>query len=173
MNNRLFVLAHDAGVEMMDKPAPHHHFVEADRAEVQLGLIPVRPDVFVRVQPIPGKGRGVVAISPIAMNAIVLCDAVERYSGEAARALRLHPLYYHLFVDPASYGRAKSCDLLWAIGAISVVNHGESPNCSIRWKATPYGEWALLRADKDILPGEEILISYTNIDEYDDRNSFV
>jgi hypothetical protein len=37
------------------------------------------------------------------------------HSGEAARALRHHPLYYHLFVDPSTYGRTKSCDLLWAL----------------------------------------------------------
>lgn len=153
--------------------APHHLFAETDRTDEQLGLIPVQPDIFVRVQQIPGKGRGVVAISPIAKDAIVLCDAVERYSGEAARALRHHPLYYHLFVDPLNYGRTESCDLLWAIGAISVVNHSDRPNCSVCWKVTPYGEWALLLADKDILPGEEILISYTNIDEYEDRHFFV
>jgi len=153
--------------------APHDVTADSFQVDAGLGLIPAQPGILVRVQPIAGKGRGVVAVNTIAKDSVVLCDAVERYSGEAARALRQHPLYQRLFVDPASYGCATSSDLLWAIGAISVLNHSDTPNCSVSWKATSSGEWALLCADQTIRPGEEILIRYTNIDQYEDRDSFL
>ncbi len=128
--------------------------------------VPVRFDVVA----IPGKGRGVIAVEALSAGSVIIRDPVERYRCAEAEALRSHPIYYHLFVDPRAYGRAEQVDLLWAIGPISMVNHADRPNCTIKWTADGAGEWVTLVAINDIAAGTELLISYTNIDEYDVRS---
>ncbi len=132
------------------------------------GIISTPSAVQTDVQSVPGKGRGVVTLTSISINSTIVRDPVERYTGEVARRLRDHSLYYHLFVDPRTYGNTRDCDLLWVIGPISIVNHADNPNCSVHWQKDEVGEWAVLKADREIAQGEELLVSYTNIDEYMD-----
>jgi SET domain-containing protein len=122
------------------------------------------------IRNVVGKGRGVVACDRIPAGSFIMRDPVERYREEDAKSLRTHPLYYHLFVDPETYRRSRDVDLLWAIGPVSIVNHADQPNCVVRWTNDAVGEWVTLVALKDISAGAELLIRYTNIDEYDVEN---
>lgn len=58
-------------------------------------------------------------------------------------------------------------------GFSSLCNHSENPNACIKWTKDEIGLWAHLIALKDIQPEEEILVFYTNIDEYSLVHEFI
>jgi hypothetical protein len=102
-----------------------------------------------------------------------MCDPVERYFGKDADYLSNHKIYDHFFVDPTQYNVTDSVDLLWAIGPISLINHSKKPNCIVEWRKSEPREWALLRTLTTIQKDEELLISYTNIKEYEGYQNFI
>lgn len=140
--------------------------------EKTYGLIPFVPNIRTKISKIGGKGRGVVTLDSISPAGLIMCDAVDRYSGQEAKALRDRELYYHLFVDPDHYRKHRQIDLLWAIGPISIINHSNSPNCEVLWRKSSDFEWVVLQSLRAIEPYEELTIFYTNIVEYVDYEAF-
>ena len=135
--------------------------------------VPVSTGASLEIRYAPGKGRGVFAGEAVEPNQTLICDPVERYRLMDARHLARHSIYPHLFVDPDHYGLTDDVDLLWVLGAISIVNHSNTPNCRVEWSRDALGEWAILRSIAEIRANCELLIRYTNIDEYPDHGKFV
>lgn len=135
-------------------------------SEKQYGTIPFSSDLKTKVVEIQGKGRGIISLNSITSGRLIMCDAVDRYSGREAKALKERDIYYHLFVDPEHYHQFREIDLLWAIGPISIVNHSNTPNCEVVWHKNKGYEWVILKSIKNIKKKEELTIFYTNIEEY-------
>ena len=148
-------------------------FPNRDAKRRRFVSVPFSTQLSLEIRHAEGKGRGVFTTKILAANQDILCDPVERYAKKDARYLARHTIYGHLFVDPEHYGITESVDLLWVIGLISILNHSDTPNCRVEWLRDPLGEWALLRSITNIPPNDELLIRYTNIEEYPDHLSFL
>lgn len=144
-----------------------------DANRLRFVSVPFSADFPLEIRHAEGKGRGVFTTKIVAANQTILCDPVERYARNEARYLDRHAIYGHLFVDPEHYGITESVDLLWVIGLTSILNHSDTPNCRVEWLRDSLGEWALLRSITTIAPNDELLIRYTNIEEYPDHLSFL
>lgn len=103
----------------------------------------------------PGKGRGlkaagrILAGQVIAENPTILMNAEDC---ERAEATALGNYYFGHPENPD--------DGLFVLGAISLVNHADRPNARVDWRRDAAGWTAILRAIKDIAPGEEITHRY-------------
>jgi len=115
-------------------------------------------------------GLGVVAQRRIEMDTEILCDPVRTFTGDDAARIRSTEAYHILFVDRETFDvENKRSPLHLVVGPISILNHSKNANCHILWEI---GEdvrspRARLFARRDILPGEQLVISYHNIEEYD------
>lgn len=148
-------------------------FPKRDAKGRQFISVPFSKELSLEIRHAEGKGCGVFTTKFLAGDQDLFCDPVKRYKNEDARSLARHSIYTHLFVDPRHYGLTESVDLLWVIGLISILNHSNTPNCWVEWRRDSLGEWALLRSITNIPPGDELLIRYTNIEEYADHLSFL
>jgi len=146
--------------------------LDSSFCEENHGVIPFFSNIRTKITGIDGKGRGVVTLDSISPASSVMCDAVDRYTGQEAELLRGRELYYHLFVDPDHYQKHRQIDLLWAIGPISIINHSNSPNCEVLWRKSGGFEWVVLQSLRAIEPCEELTIFYTNIEEYVGHETF-
>lgn len=115
-------------------------------------------------------GLGVFAAREIFAEEKILIDPVRSFEGLDAERIRNTNAYHILFVDRQKYTENSSgFPLHFVIGPISIINHCKESNCFIRWNLEPAGieSSAILIAKRKIYSGEELFITYYNIEEYD------
>lgn len=112
----------------------------------------------VAVSPAPGKGRGLFTTAAVAAGQVIATYPVNRFPRQSVAA----DLFPYVFVDPD-----RSQDILLVWGLATLVNHDDIPNCRMVWEKRADGEWGALVALKDVPAGEELLLRYTNIQDYD------
>ena len=132
-----------------------------------------------RVDWIQGKGRGVIAGRFFAAGMVIEKAPAVEFPAEERNIVDRTALFSHYFVDPGQYDVISHCDSRAAVrgyiafGLSSLCNHAERPGARVRWRRDRLGLWADLIALRDLQPGEEITVYYTNIDEYPDRGRFL
>jgi hypothetical protein len=110
-----------------------------------------------RLALVPGKGRGLVAVRPIARHEIVTRDLSARLAeGDWDRldATGLKPFVYFRPVGDR-------IERYFCFGPGAFVNHSLDPNLEKAFEEDEIGVWIVLRAMRDIDPGEELCIRYT------------
>jgi hypothetical protein len=117
--------------------------------------MPVRGDA-ITVCVVPGKGRGVRALQPLAPGDVVeVAPTIELDPAEAARMedTPVGPYYFEHPLDAAAG--------LVVLGAISIVNHADTPNAEVEWLYRDGAGWfAVLRIVRPVAAGEEITHRY-------------
>ncbi len=114
------------------------------------------------------KGLGVFALCNIKANTILTYAVIRTIGKSDCRTVRSTDIFHHLFVDRRTYSdNPKDCELHIAFGSISIINHAENPNCYLQWEYNDLHSFVNLIASRDIFIGEEIMISYENISDYD------
>ena len=114
------------------------------------------------------KGLGVFALCNIKATTIITSAIFRTIRKSDCRTLRSIDIFHHLFVDRRTYSdNPKDCELHLAFGSISIVNHGENPNCYLQWEYNDLHSFVNLISSRDIYIDEEIVISYENISDYD------
>jgi hypothetical protein len=122
---------------------------------------------------LPGKGRAVIARAPVAEGAVMVdAPAWRLESGERER-IKKSRVFDITFVRHDEYEQGKACGGYIVFGAFSLCNHSKAPNASVEWRIEMTGPWARLVALRDIAVGEEVTLSYVNIDEYNDASEFL
>lgn len=124
---------------------------------------------MIEVKCFPNKGRGIIAKKLIQKGTLIEKAPVVSFPPEQREILNTTELFKYYFVIPSEYERSKNSKNVGGyivFGLLSLCNHSESPNTYINWAEDEIGLWAHLIASKDIQPGEECLLFYTNIDEY-------
>lgn len=117
----------------------------------------------------PDMGLGVRASTNIDRGVSILRDPVRTFSGKDASLIRQTSAYHLYFVDRGSYKcGTKNSPIHAAIGPISIINHDANPNSELRWcKIGKVDAYVELFSSREIYAGEELFISYHNIDEYE------
>lgn len=119
-------------------------------------------------------GLGVYASRRIPPNRLILKDPVRSVDLPEAALLKETSVYHLLFVDRETYaGKGKICRLHLVVGAISMINHSDHPNCRLEWNISGNAGSlanACLVSDRHIDKGEEIYIDYMNVEEYEFYN---
>lgn len=127
---------------------------------------------MIEVKKIPGKGKGVVAKKLLPKGILIETAPVSSFPVEEWTIIKKTEIFKYCFVIPRNYREHKNVDGYIVFGLSSFCNHSESPNAYIKWTQDEIGLWAHLIALTDIQPEEEVLIFYTNIDEYP-ANEFI
>lgn len=123
----------------------------------------------VHVVSTPDRGFGLEALCDVPTKTLLLENMAKRLNarnGEIA-----FDVAQFLFVDPTPY-RVRSADshYLMVCGEMVFLNHSAEPNCSVTWRRGPEGMWiAQLRTLVPIGAGDELLITYTDQDDYVQR----
>jgi|GEM_PF-4292886 len=114
-------------------------------------------------------GMGLIAIKPIAADTEILRDPVRSFNGPDCDLIRKSSAYPLFFVDREAYTAEGSLPPLHlVVGPITMINHNKDANCAVSFAI--YGEdnpHAKLVAKRPISEGDQIFITYHNIDEYD------
>ena len=79
----------------------------------------------------------------------------------AIQTLKETGIYWHLF----TYRSGPPDKMTLALGALTLLNHSDTPNVRIVEDRQEMTMTAMATAE--IKPGEEILLRYTNVSEYD------
>lgn len=125
-------------------------------------------DAAIEVKVYPGKGRAVVATRRISQGNKVERAPVVAIPAEQLGFIKQTDFFPYYFVKPAEYGKVGPVPGYIVFGLSSLCNHSPNPNARIEWSEDHVGPWASLVAVRDIKPGEEVTLFYTNIDEYSD-----
>lgn len=126
-----------------------------------------------KLERVTGKGRGLLASRAIpAGTQIERAPAVRLPAGDR-QLIEQSALFPHTFADPAAYATQADYGLLVVFGQLTFCNHAEEPNAAIRWEEDEIAIWANLEATRDINPGDEITLYYTNITEYSAADLFI
>lgn len=116
-------------------------------------------------------GLGVFSNRDIGERTEILCEPVRTFKGRDAELLRQTDAYRMMFVDRTSYeDNTGNPPIHLVLGAISMLNHGDDENCVVCWELDddkPEKSRVRLVAAKDIKSGEQLLMRYHNVDEYD------
>lgn len=116
------------------------------------GVLVMDRHPLLRVTDLVGRGRGVIAAGPIAKGTLLEAAPVIRMRPQD-RVSRGHALFDYTFAwDQPPYDEAI------ALGLVSLVNHSDRPNATIR---PDYASLALrLIALADVAAGQEIAFDY-------------
>ncbi|WP_017663493.1 SET domain-containing protein-lysine N-methyltransferase [Baaleninema simplex] len=128
---------------------------------------------MIKVQRFSNKGRGIVATKKIAKETLIEVSPVASfppYQRDIIDKTELSPYY---FVKHSEYETNKNVCGHIVFGLASLCNHSETPNAYIKWVEDEIGLWVHLIALKLIQMGDEVLIYYTNIDEYSSVCRFI
>lgn len=126
---------------------------------------PVNPWIELRLM--PGKGRGTIAIQPIAQGTVIERAPAASFPASERATVDQTLLGDYYFVPPAEYRPDhKFVEGHFVLGLSSISNHAEDHNARMIWTKDECGVWGELTAIRDIAEGEEVTIFYTNIDEY-------
>lgn len=131
------------------------------------------PAERVRLALLPDKGRGLVAVRPLAAGTCLERAPALRLSAADRRLLDETAFFAYYFADPRQFAGADSHDALVAFGILTFCNHAERPNATVRWEEDETGLWAVLEAAADIAAGQEITLFYTNIAQYSAGDLFI
>lgn len=123
---------------------------------------------MIEVRNIAGKGRGIVATQALLTGAIIEVAPVSILEAEERDIVRRTSFFKYSFVQPVEYSQDKYVKGYIVFGLASLCNHDENPNSRIDWVENEIGIWSHLIAQREIHPGEEITLRYTNLDEYSD-----
>lgn len=121
------------------------------------------------IKQIPGKGRGLITTKIIPEKTIIENAPAIAFPHENLEMVRETAIWQYCFVQPTEYNTKKNCARGYLVfGLSSLTNHSEHPNTKIEWYEDDSGFWAELVALRDIQPGEEVTMYYTNINDYSD-----
>ena len=81
-------------------------------------------------------------------------------------------VFRYYFVRSGEYRQSNQPSGYLVFGLASLCNHSKEANARVEWVNNEIGLWSHLVAKKDIQPGEEITLFYTNINEYLDACNF-
>lgn len=110
----------------------------------------------VEVRSSPLHGRGLFAAAPIQQGTLIATYPILVLSTEDAARVKQTRLYHYVFhVDETEDGGVRTAV---AFGDISMCNHSQDANASFLLDAG--AQTIALKAVRDILPDEEILIDY-------------
>lgn len=128
---------------------------------------------MIEVQKIPEKQRGIVATQPILPETLLEVAPATAIPSEHLSAIDDTEVFKYYFVRPTEYAEEGTFGGYLVFGLASLCNHSDRPNARVRWSENEVGLWCHLIATSAIEPGEEVTLSYANIDRYFDRKSFV
>ncbi|MGD1871577.1 MAG: SET domain-containing protein-lysine N-methyltransferase [Mastigocoleus sp.] len=128
---------------------------------------------MIEVKKIPPKGRGIVATKLIPKKTLIEVAPVSSFPRQQWKYVKQIDIFKYCFVTPLEYKESKAGQGHIVFGLSSLCNHSENPNAFIKWEHNEIGLWAHLIALGDIQSGEEVLIFYTNIDEYPSESNFI
>lgn len=111
------------------------------------------------VRQTPDKGRGVFALSDIPNGLLILESQAVVLQGEDCKKLDDMSIWIYRFALGSEYAIV--------FGDISFCNHSATPNAAVSWtRQGPTAAIASLTALTAIAANSEILINYTDIQEY-------
>ncbi len=128
---------------------------------------------MLRVDQIPGKGRGLRADQPIAGGTLIERAPAVRLPAAEKALLDRTGVFPYYFADPQGYGPGGGHDCLLAFGQLTFCNHAADPNAAVSWIDDDLGFWATLTALRDIARNEEVTLFYTNISDYKSGDLFI
>lgn len=128
---------------------------------------------MIEVKLLPQKGRGIVASQIIPKETLIEIAPVVSFPTEQRLLINKTEVFKYCFTIPSEYQKSKDVNGYIVFGLMSFCNHSETPNAYINWVKDEIGLWAHLIASKDIEPGEEVFLFYTNIDEYPLAHEFI
>jgi SET domain-containing protein len=128
---------------------------------------------MIEVTKIPNKGRGIIATQDIPQGTLIEASPAITFPLKQRLNINETELFKYYFVQPSEYGKSQTVNGYLVFGLVSLLNHAEQPNTRINWIEDQVGLWSHLIAEKDIKAGEEVTMSYANIDEYANANKFV
>ncbi len=128
---------------------------------------------MIEVIRIPKKGRGVVAKQLLSKGTLIESAPASSFSAEQWKPIKKTDIFKYCFVIPSEYGDKQNVNGHIVFGLSSLCNHSETPNAYVKWLKDEIGLWAHLIALTDIQPDEEVLVYYTNIDEYFLASEFI
>lgn len=128
---------------------------------------------MIEVKFFPKKGRGILATKPIPKETLIETAPVASFPTEQWQLISKTKMFDYCFVIPSEYEKSQNVGGYIAFGLSSLCNHSETPNAYINWIKDEIGLWAHLIASKNIQPGEEVLLFYTNINEYPLADEFM
>ncbi|MCI5117859.1 MAG: SET domain-containing protein-lysine N-methyltransferase [Candidatus Electrothrix sp. AW2] len=128
---------------------------------------------MVKVEQIPGKGRGIIAARVIPQNTVIENAPAVALPSEQLEGIRETAIWQYCFVRPTEYNTRKNCARGYLVfGLSSLTNHSDHPNAKVEWYEDSAGFRAELIALRDIQPGEEVTMYYTNINDYPEDTFF-
>lgn len=128
----------------------------------------------IEVGKIPGgKARGVLAAQNISIGTLLEVAPVSIIPPEQLSILKKTEIFRYYFVQPSKYLQDNPLNGYLVFGLASLCNHSQEANARVEWVKDEVGLWSHLVAKKDIKPGEEVTLFYTNINEYPDSGNFV
>ncbi len=127
---------------------------------------------MIEVRHIPQKGRGLIAVQPIYAGTLIEVAPVASFRAEERAIIDKTSVFPYYFIQPSEYGHSQESRGHFVFGVVSLCNHADEPNACVKWVENEVGLWTHLVALKDIEPGEEVTMYYTNVDEYS-FNKFV
>ncbi len=105
------------------------------------------------------KGRAIFALTSIAKHAVILQSQAVLLPEEDCRKLAETSLW------PYRFSLGEQCAIVF--GDISFCNHSDTPNATVSWtRLTPTAAIASLIALTDIGANSEIVMSYSDAEEY-------
>lgn len=125
---------------------------------------------MIDVRHIPKKGRGLIAVQPIYAGTLIEVAPVASFPAEERAIVDKTSVFPYYFIQPSEYRQSKESRGHFVFGIVSLCNHADEPNACVKWVENEVGLWTHLMALKDIEPGEEVTMYYTNVDEYSFRN---
>ncbi|MCW9039299.1 MAG: SET domain-containing protein-lysine N-methyltransferase [Rhodospirillales bacterium] len=111
-----------------------------------------------RIRPMAteSKGRGVFAVANIALGEVIDANCTLELDEAACAAIERTPAGDHYFCHPVDESKG-----LLVLGLASLCNHAETPTAETSFVMDKGIGWIIvLRASRDILPGEEITRRY-------------
>ncbi len=121
----------------------------ADRGQLRLHCVQQTPD----------RGRGVFALTDIQENSLILESQAVVLPPEDGKKLDEMSIWIYRF--------ALGDDYAIVFGDISFCNHSDAPNAAVSWtRSGPSAAVASLIARTAIAAGAEIVINYTDIEDY-------
>ncbi len=118
------------------------------------------------------KGRMVIATQPLQAGEVIEIAPAIAISEKTRECLKPTELFQYCFVQPDRYVRDRPASGYLVLGLATLCNHSNNPNAKIEWVKNDTGSWSHLIALHGINSGEEIVLFYTDVEEYESYPSF-
>jgi len=110
-------------------------------------------------------GWGIFAVCRIPKGTEITRNIAEAFAHEDWPAVEASPFEHLVYMNKDEYPEFMSGFI--ALGSISMVNHSDSPNASVDRTDESGRLEAILTALREIQPGEQVLIRYTDRGRYE------